>query len=246
MFNTGHLFGSTGGIMEDVGRTFIPAAGRDWRLPLYDPFARLIGADRARRTLVEAAALRPGQRVLEVGCGTGSLLMDIGRRHPGVELVGLDPDPRALDRASRKAERAGPPIRLDRGFADRLPYADATFDRVLSSFMFHHLEGGEKAAMLREVRRVLKSAGSLYLLDFVTPGAEAQGYFSKWVRSRPLLRDNSEDRIAALASEAGLERPRRIGAGSVVFGLLDYACFEVRSPGDTDDRDSRDVPEDAA
>jgi ubiquinone/menaquinone biosynthesis C-methylase UbiE len=214
--------------MEDVRRDFIPAAGRDWRLRLYDPLTRLIGADRARRTLVEGAALRLGQQVLEVGCGTGSLLVEIGRRQPGVELVGLDPDASALDRARRKADRAGVTIELDRGFADALPYPDAAFDRVLSSFMFHHLQGGEKASMLGEVRRVLKSGGSFYLLDFVGPGAGAHG-LSGWVRSRPLLRDNAEDRIVALVTKAGLEGPRKIGEGSLVFGLLAYACFEARS-----------------
>jgi ubiquinone/menaquinone biosynthesis C-methylase UbiE len=227
MFNTGHLFRKSGGIMEDVGRTFIPAAGRDWRLPLYDPFTRLIGADRARRTLVESEALHAGQRVLEVGCGTGSLLVDIGRRYPGVELAGLDPDPRALDRARRKADRAGLPIRLDRGFADRLPYADASFDRVLSSFMFHHLQGADKAGMLSEVRRVLAPGGSLHLLDFTGPSRSAPAWLSNWVRARPLLQDNAEERIVALALGAGLESPRKIGEGSVVFGVLAYACFEA-------------------
>src|SRR5262249_40861463 len=157
-----------------------------------------------RRALVEGAALRPGQKVLEVGCGTGSLLMEISQRHPGVELVGLDPDARALDRARRKGERAGLKVRLDRGFPDRLPYRDAEFDCVLSSFMFHHLGGSDKARMLGEVRRVLKPGGSLHLLDFLTPEAAKQGYFARWVRSRPLLRDNTEDRIAALATAAGL------------------------------------------
>jgi len=216
--------------MEDVGRSFIPAAGQDWRLPFYDPFARLIGADRARRTLVEGAALLPGQRVLEIGCGTGTLTVEIGRRHPGVALVGLDPDDRALDRARRKAARAGVRIGFDRGYADRLPYLDASFDRVLSSFMFHHLQGREKAGMLAEVRRVLKPGGSLYLLDFAGAGAGAPGWLARWVRSRPLLQDNTEDRIVALASEAGLERPQRIGEGSVVFGLLAYAGFEAARP----------------
>jgi ubiquinone/menaquinone biosynthesis C-methylase UbiE len=57
-------------------------------------------------------------------------------------------------------------VRFDRGFADALDYPDASFDRVFSSFMFHHLAREEKEATLRAVRRVLKPGGSLHLLDF--------------------------------------------------------------------------------
>jgi len=64
--------------IEETGghrRTYLPAAGHDWFLPLYDPFVKLVGGDRARRALLEQAEMRPGQRVLDVGCGTGSLVV---------------------------------------------------------------------------------------------------------------------------------------------------------------------------
>src|SRR5262249_17731511 len=154
----------------------------------------------------------------------------------------LDPDARALDRARRKGERAGLKVRLDRGFADELPYRDAEFDCVLSSFMFHHLGGSDKARMLGEVRRVLKPGGSLHLLDFWPPEATRQGYFARWVRAGPLFRDNPEARSAALATAAGLEGPRRVSRGAAVLGLLSYACFEATAPP----RTPRGVPEDAA
>jgi SAM-dependent methyltransferase len=107
--------------------------------------------------------------VLDVGCGTGSLAIAIARLHPAADVVGIDPDPKALARARRKAARAGVSIQFDGGFADGLPYPDAAFDHLLSSFMFHHLEGNEKAGMFHEARRVLKPGGFLYLLDFEGP-----------------------------------------------------------------------------
>jgi ubiquinone/menaquinone biosynthesis C-methylase UbiE len=136
--------------MADVQRSYVPAAGNDWSLPFYDPLVKLIGGDGARRVLIEQAALQPGFRVLEVGCGTGSLLMSIKRTQPGVDVTGLDPDPKALSRASRKADAARVAIRLDRGFSDELPYPDASFDRVFSCFMFHHLTD-----VLRDRHRLL-------------------------------------------------------------------------------------------
>src|SRR5207249_9012160 len=120
---------------EPIGesrRTFLPAAGRDWLLPLYDPFVKLLGGDRARKTLLDHAAIRPSHRVLDIGCGTGTLVMLIKRLHPDADVVGIDPDPKALARAQRKVGRAAVNIQFDRGFADTLPYPEASFDRVFS------------------------------------------------------------------------------------------------------------------
>ena len=56
--------------MTESSRTYLPAAGRDWLLPLYDPIVKLLGGEAARTVLIDQAALRPGQRLLEIGCGT--------------------------------------------------------------------------------------------------------------------------------------------------------------------------------
>ena len=125
-------------------RTYLPAAGHDWLLPLYDPVVTLLGGDPTRRVLVEQATIQPSHRVLEVGCGTGSLVLLVKRLHPGVDVVGIDPDPKALARARRKAARAKVSVRFDHGFADEMPYPEASFDRVFSSFMLHHLRGTKR------------------------------------------------------------------------------------------------------
>src|ERR671923_2521622 len=114
--------------MEQIQKTYLPAAGHDWLLPLYDPLVKLLGGAVARRTLLNHALIRSGHRVLDIGCGTGTLVVLIKRLHPDVDVVGLDPDPKALGRARRKAERASVPVQLDRGFSDALPYPDASVD----------------------------------------------------------------------------------------------------------------------
>ena len=152
--------------MAESHRHFLPAAGADWLLPFYDPFTRLLGAASALRRLIAQAELAPGHRVLDLGCGTGALALEAKRAQPGCEIVGLDPDVRALARARAKAGRAGLDIAFEQGFGDALPFADASFDRVLSSFMFHHLPAAQKPAVLRELRRVLRPGGRLHLLDF--------------------------------------------------------------------------------
>lgn len=198
-------------------RTYLPAAGRDLFLPFYDLVAKLLGADRARQTLFDLAPLRPGDRVLDLGCGTGTFATMLKQRYPGVVVTGLDPDPKALARARHKAEQAGVSVRFDQGFADSLEYPAASFDVVFSSFMFHHLEGSNREKTLGEVRRVLKPGASFYLLDFeVSPSAH--GLFNLF-HSGERLRDNTESRILNLMGDAGFSDRKKMAVRPVLFGF---------------------------
>ncbi|MFW3172984.1 class I SAM-dependent methyltransferase [Geodermatophilus sp. CPCC 206100] len=184
-------------------RPFLPGMGHRWLLPLYDPLTRLVGVSRVHRRLLEQAALQPGQRVLEIGCGTGNLLLGAKRREPGVAAVGLDPDLDALARAARKARRAGLPVQLDRGHADALPYPDGSVDVVLSSFMLHHLPAGEQEAAMPEVVRVLRPGGSLHLLDADAPDAAEHGHGHAHGHRRSPIHDSAVADVPALLRAAG-------------------------------------------
>jgi ubiquinone/menaquinone biosynthesis C-methylase UbiE len=91
----------------DSGKRYLPAAGHDWLLPLHDLFVKLLGGEAARKTLLDQATIQPGFRVLDIGCGTGALAILTKRLHPTMDVVGLDPDPRALARAKQKARLLG-------------------------------------------------------------------------------------------------------------------------------------------
>jgi len=194
--------------MQDGQGTYLPAAGHDWALFLYDPFVKLLGGDQARKALLDQTALRSGHRVLDIGCGTGTLAVLIKRSHPEVEVVGLDPDPKALARAQQKADRAGVSVQFDKGFSDSLPYhdLDASFDRVFSSMMFHHVPVADKEKTLQEVRRVLKSDGSFHMADFGGPDDRTTGWLARRIHSNEHLKDNSVKRILALMSGSGFRR----------------------------------------
>jgi ubiquinone/menaquinone biosynthesis C-methylase UbiE len=215
--------------MVEPGRTYLPAAGHDWSLPLYDPLVKLLGGDAARAALLDQAVVRPSHRVLDIGCGTGSLVVLIKRQYPDVEVVGLDPDPRALARAGRKAQRAEVSIQLDRGFSDELPYAESSFDRVFSSFMLHHLEAADKETTLREVRRVLRPGARFHLLDFATPDSNSAGRFARWLHSSHRLKDNSDEQILSLMRQAGLSDPKRIAGRALLVGHIAYYQASVPS-----------------
>jgi ubiquinone/menaquinone biosynthesis C-methylase UbiE len=179
---------------------YLPAMGRDRLLPLYDPFTWLMGVPRVHRRLVELAGVEPGHRVLEIGCGTGNLALRAQRMHPDAELVGIDPDPLALARARRKAERKGLPVRFDQGKAGELPYPDESMDRVLSAFMFHHLDDAEKRRALAEIGRVLRPGGQLHLVDVA---GHHHGSFGERMQRSERLRDNAGDGIPDRMREAG-------------------------------------------
>lgn len=200
-------------------RDFLPAAGRDLFLPLYDPLVRLLGFDRTRRDLMSQADLQPGQRVLDIGCGTGSFLVLLKRHYQDVEAAGIDPDPKALRRAKMKVERAGVSVQLDEGFADELPYKDASFDYVFSSFMFHHLEQQDREETLREAIRVLKPGGAFYLLDFEMQNG-SHGFLRRLIHSHALLKENTPERLLELMNRAGFQSAERFNESSMLFGLL--------------------------
>jgi ubiquinone/menaquinone biosynthesis C-methylase UbiE len=198
-------------------RAYLPAAGHDWLLPFYDPIVKLLGGEAVRRVLLDQANLRPGQHVLEIGCGTAALTTMLKRLHPDVRVVGLDPDPKALARARRKAAARGVSIQFDQGFAGQLPYHAASFDRVLSAFMFHHLPDEEKQKTLQEVCRVLKPGGEFHLLDFEGSEDSGHGFLAHLLHSHDRLKDNSEARVLSLMSQAGFREPKKVGRRAMLF-----------------------------
>jgi len=217
--------------MSRPDATYIPAAGRHWRLPLYDLLATLLGADAARRVLVEQVAPRPGDRVLDLGAGTGSLAIELERRHPRGTVIGLDPDPKALAIARRKAARAGVSVHFDQGFADALPYPDASFDLVISSFVFHHLSPAVKEAGLGEIRRVLKPGGRFHMLDFAGPATRRTGALARHIHAHPQLHDNAEDRVLGLMRAAGFADVRVVARRAArLTHMCYYAAASATSP----------------
>ena len=197
-----------------MNRSFVPAAGHDFFLPLYDPLWHLLGGRAVRERFIRDADLAAGQQILDIGCGTGSLPVQIAESVPGAHVRALDPDPRALARGADKAARAGVAVDWSEGFGDELPYPDASFDRVVSSFMFHHLDLDVKQGMLREARRVLTPGGELHLVDFGGERQAKDGRLSRLVHSHSI----AAARIGELFEGAGFGDVRDVSQNKMLFG----------------------------
>jgi ubiquinone/menaquinone biosynthesis C-methylase UbiE len=202
----------------------MPAAGKDFFLPLYDPLTRLLGCHAAMTPLIAQARLSDGLRVLDVGCGTGTLAIRIAREHPRVRVIGLDPDPLALARARRKTTRAGVAIAFEQGFAEHLPFADRSFDRVFSSMMFHHLPRDVRSAALVEIARVLRPGGRLALVDFA---GGAHNLLAQLMHGNQ-LNAAAEERMLRRMSEAGLTSAARTASRRTLVGTVVY--YEASRP----------------
>jgi len=194
-----------------TSKDFLPAAGHDRFLPFYDLLTKVMGVGKVHRDLVEHADLSDGQRVLEVGAGTGNLSVLAKRTAPGIALTATDPDPLALRRARRKSKD----IRFEQAFAEKLPYADASFDRVLSSLMLHHLDGATKPAALAEIVRVTAPGGALTIADFVGDG---HGFAAH----KAMRQASFADDVPTLLLDAGFTTAEEVGRRSSRIGTVGF------------------------
>lgn len=132
-------------------------------------------AGRLRALTVDLALLKPGESILDVGCGTGAVTIPAKQRvGPTGMAAGIDPAPEMIAVAQRKARRKGLEIDFRIGLIEALPFPDATFDAATASLMIHHLPSGElQSRGFAELYRVLKPGGRLLIADMFRPKSPA-------------------------------------------------------------------------
>lgn len=192
--------------------------------PLYDFLMGLLMPEREMRgVLAESIAPRPGTRVLDLGCGTGSFGIMLARANPGTEVIGIDPDPDIVRMAERKAARSPAGLVLKIAGAETLPFEQGVFDFVASTLVFHHLPPAVKRAALREAHRVLRPGGRLLILDFGHPEGSTQavlGYAAAFLDGWATTAENIAGKIPDLMREAGFTEVRQTYSRGTLFGTL--------------------------
>lgn len=135
----------------------------------YDVVVRVLSLGKMRdirRAIAELAQIKPGDRVLDVGCGTGDLATAAkALAGPTGEVFGTDASPKMIEVARRKAAKAGVDVDFRVDLIENITFPDNHFDVVLSSFMMHHLPDDLKGMGLAEIYRVLKPGGRILIVD---------------------------------------------------------------------------------
>ena len=197
------------------GATLHSARLYDWLAQIY-----ALGREgRLRARTLDVAGLAPGESMLDVGCGTGTLALAARRRLGAVGAVhGVDASPEMIARAQSKSARLGLPVVFQVAAAQSLPFADATFDAVFCTLAMHHLPEDVRAGALAEMRRVLKPQGRVLIVEF----RRAQGMralFNPVTLLHTFRSPRIFDEVEALMKRAGFER---VVTGDLGVGGLGY------------------------
>jgi len=194
----------------------------------YDAMTWILTLGRERKLrdrTVALARVATGERVLEVGCGTGSLALAAKAVAGSAgEVFGIDPDGQMIAAARKKAARKKADVHFESGAGEKLRFADGEFDRVLCSLVLHHLPPDLKVAVLAEIRRVLKPGGIFLAVDFGPGGHSLVGHlgFARHIhghKERPVHGHEDSNEVSELLRGAGFAD---IESGATGFGGLRY------------------------
>lgn len=192
--------------------TYIPALSFGWLTRFFDPLVDLMGFSARRRAqVVQLLAPQPGERVLDVGAGTGTLLAAIGHTHRRAIAAGVEIDDQALALAQDRLRRQHVGVRLTRGSAAALPYRSGSVDAVVSTLVIHHLPTAVKQQALAEIHRVLRPGGRFLLVDLGAAEGLALRLFSRTLAALGLFglaeartaADNLSGRLPGFLADAG-------------------------------------------
>jgi ubiquinone/menaquinone biosynthesis C-methylase UbiE len=198
-----------------------PALLNDRFTPIYDFFARLFLPEmQFKRALIAHARIAPGQRVLDLGAGTGTLAIMIKQTQPKAQVIGLDGDPKVITIAREKASRSGTDIAFELGNAAALPYSDQSFDRVLSTLVMSVLNREQKTLAIRDAYRVLRRGGELHIADFGRPHTWWGRLVAPRIRRFDPISDNLDGLLPVLFRSAGLVNIEEARRYATVFGTI--------------------------
>ena len=207
-------------------KRFTPALGYEKLTPLYDlAIAGLTREQTWRKRLIDVVSPQAGERILDVGCGTGSLIKRIKKVSPQTHLMGVDPDEAVLERAKRKAGKHSHEIEWHVGFlTSELADVVKPIDKVISSLVLHQTPIAEKKRILETMRAVLKPGGSVHIADYGLQRTRLmRTLFRRTVQAIDGVEDttpNAEGRLPEYMKEAGFADVTELQVVPTVTGSI--------------------------
>ena len=172
----------------------------------YDIFSGLLGLGSKgpnSRMVIELANVKPGDKVLDVGCGTGNLTLAAQTyAGPSGRVYGIDAAPEMIEVSKKKASRLGLEVVFEVGLIEELAFPDETFDVVISRLAVHHLPDDLKRRGFSEILRVLKPGGHVLIADFKPPTNPVLNHLASALVGSHMMQTNVWSLLAMLA-EAG-------------------------------------------
>jgi len=203
---------------------YLPALRFHWLTPYYDAIAGVTIRERSfKQALIKQARLEPGQQVLDLASGTGTLAIWIKQHQPQATVIGVDADSAILALAIHKAQQANVSVQFDHALSNNLPYPAEHFDRVVSSLFFHHLPWEEKERTAQELFRVLKPGAELHVADWGrATNLLMRGVFllEQLLDGFKNTRDNVSGRLPTLFEQAGFIEVSQEQTFDTVFGTM--------------------------
>lgn len=198
--------------------------GAPFRWPRrYDLTVAVMFAGRGRRFrgyVADVLGVDPGDRVLDVGCGTGTLALVLaGRAGPAGAVVGVDAATEMIAAAQQKSRGKKDAPTFQVAPAQGLPFPDGSFDAVVTSLMIHHLPEAARAGTIREMLRVLRPGGRLLIVEFRAPQGRAGKRMTGHLFGHAMA-DNTLDDVAAVTAEAGAAGVKCHPGGVGWLGLI--------------------------
>lgn len=173
---------------------------------LYDTNQLLNGGCFLYNQIASHVSLNAGDKILDVGCGTGTVLRKVRKRHldKKLDLYGIDPSPAMIAVAKRKTKNQAIDLRV--GYGQKLEFEDNMFDVVISTLTTHHVPTTVRPLMFGEIFRVLKPGGKLYLSDLHLPETHiGKALFSVFLKNHAYTQDLVDQPNATLLKKQGFK-----------------------------------------